>query len=110
MFADLAEQVARDGEGARKLIEIVVEGAKSKKSARRIALSIANSPLVKTAVGGEDANWGPSSWRWAKQANRPIATALDLVQRHSRRHKGSLIRTTTRPKSAAMKKPEIALK
>ncbi|MES2031025.1 MAG: bifunctional glutamate N-acetyltransferase/amino-acid acetyltransferase ArgJ [Pseudomonadota bacterium] len=55
---DLAEQVARDGEGARKLIEIVVEGATTKTSARKIAMSIANSPLVKTAVGGEDANWG----------------------------------------------------
>ena len=54
----LAEQVARDGEGARKLVEIVVEGAVSKASARRIALSIANSPLVKTAIAGEDANWG----------------------------------------------------
>jgi len=54
----LAEQIARDGEGARKLIEVVVEGATSKRSARRIALSIANSPLVKTAVAGEDANWG----------------------------------------------------
>lgn len=58
LLADLAEQVARDGEGARKLIEIVVEGAKTKASARKIAMSIANSPLVKTAVGGEDANWG----------------------------------------------------
>jgi glutamate N-acetyltransferase/amino-acid N-acetyltransferase len=58
VLANLAEQVARDGEGARKLVEIVVEGAVSKASARRIALSIANSPLVKTAVGGEDANWG----------------------------------------------------
>jgi glutamate N-acetyltransferase/amino-acid N-acetyltransferase len=54
----LAEQVARDGEGARKLVEIVVEGAVSKTSARKIALSIANSPLVKTAIAGEDANWG----------------------------------------------------
>ncbi|MBY0382169.1 MAG: bifunctional glutamate N-acetyltransferase/amino-acid acetyltransferase ArgJ [Xanthobacteraceae bacterium] len=58
VLADLAEQVARDGEGARKLVEIKVEGAVSKKSARRIAMSIANSPLVKTAVAGEDANWG----------------------------------------------------
>jgi glutamate N-acetyltransferase/amino-acid N-acetyltransferase len=54
----LAEQVARDGEGASTLIEITVEGATSKRSARRIALSIANSPLVKTAIAGEDANWG----------------------------------------------------
>jgi glutamate N-acetyltransferase / amino-acid N-acetyltransferase len=58
VLADLAEQVARDGEGASKLVEVVVEGARSKPSARRIALSIANSPLVKTAIAGEDANWG----------------------------------------------------
>ena len=58
VLADLAEQVARDGEGARKLVKINVTGATSKKSARKIAMSIANSPLVKTAVAGEDANWG----------------------------------------------------
>jgi glutamate N-acetyltransferase / amino-acid N-acetyltransferase len=58
VLAALAEQIARDGEGASKLVEIVVEGARSKGSARRIALSIANSPLVKTAIAGEDANWG----------------------------------------------------
>jgi glutamate N-acetyltransferase / amino-acid N-acetyltransferase len=58
VLANLAEQVARDGEGARKLVEVVVEGAVSKPSARRIARSIANSPLVKTAIAGEDANWG----------------------------------------------------
>ncbi|MDP3691277.1 bifunctional glutamate N-acetyltransferase/amino-acid acetyltransferase ArgJ [Bradyrhizobium sp.] len=58
VLADLAEQVARDGEGARKLVEIIVDGATTKKSARRIAMSVANSPLVKTAIAGEDANWG----------------------------------------------------
>ncbi|HSY56384.1 MAG TPA: bifunctional ornithine acetyltransferase/N-acetylglutamate synthase, partial [Bradyrhizobium sp.] len=58
VLASLAEQVARDGEGARKLVEVIVEGAASPKSARRIAMSIANSPLVKTAIAGEDANWG----------------------------------------------------
>jgi glutamate N-acetyltransferase/amino-acid N-acetyltransferase len=58
VLATLSEQVARDGEGARKLVEVVVEGAMSKPSARRIAMSIANSPLVKTAIAGEDANWG----------------------------------------------------
>jgi glutamate N-acetyltransferase/amino-acid N-acetyltransferase len=58
VLADLAEQVARDGEGARKLVEVIVEGATTKTSARRIAMSIANSPLVKTAIAGEDANWG----------------------------------------------------
>jgi glutamate N-acetyltransferase/amino-acid N-acetyltransferase len=54
----LALQVVRDGEGARKQIGITVTGAQTDLSARRIALSIANSPLVKTAVAGEDANWG----------------------------------------------------
>ncbi|MET0446103.1 MAG: bifunctional ornithine acetyltransferase/N-acetylglutamate synthase, partial [Pseudorhodoplanes sp.] len=58
VLGNLAEQVARDGEGARKLVEITIEGAVSKPSARRIAMSIANSPLVKTAIAGEDANWG----------------------------------------------------
>jgi glutamate N-acetyltransferase / amino-acid N-acetyltransferase len=58
VLSNLSEQIARDGEGARKLVEVVVEGAVSKRSARRIALSIANSPLVKTAIAGEDANWG----------------------------------------------------
>ena len=54
----LAHLVVRDGEGASKFIEISVEGAESDVSAHRIALSIANSPLVKTAIAGEDANWG----------------------------------------------------
>ncbi len=54
----LAHLVVRDGEGASKFIEIAVTGADSDDSAKRIALSIANSPLVKTAIAGEDANWG----------------------------------------------------
>jgi len=54
----LAHLVVRDGEGAQKFVEIEVTGAVSDESARRIGLSIANSPLVKTAVAGEDANWG----------------------------------------------------
>jgi glutamate N-acetyltransferase/amino-acid N-acetyltransferase len=58
VLMDLALMVARDGEGAQKLIRIDVAGAVSAKSAHRIAMSIANSPLVKTAIAGEDANWG----------------------------------------------------
>jgi glutamate N-acetyltransferase/amino-acid N-acetyltransferase len=58
VLKSLALQVVRDGEGARKQVEVSVTGAKSARSAKRIALSIANSPLVKTAVAGEDANWG----------------------------------------------------
>ncbi len=55
---DLALMVVRDGEGAQKLVQITVDGAVSNASARRIGLAIANSPLVKTAIAGEDANWG----------------------------------------------------
>jgi glutamate N-acetyltransferase / amino-acid N-acetyltransferase len=58
VLLDLALQVIRDGEGAQKLIRIDVAGAVSAKSAKRVAMSIANSPLVKTAIAGEDANWG----------------------------------------------------
>jgi glutamate N-acetyltransferase/amino-acid N-acetyltransferase len=55
---DLALLVVRDGEGATKMVTVTVEGATSDASAFRIAQSIANSPLVKTAIAGEDANWG----------------------------------------------------
>ena len=58
LLRNLAHQVVRDGEGARKFITVNVEGAATRKAAKRIALSIANSPLVKTACAGEDANWG----------------------------------------------------
>ena len=54
----LAHLVVRDGEGAQKFIEVAVSGAVSDDSARKIGLAIANSPLVKTAIAGEDANWG----------------------------------------------------
>jgi glutamate N-acetyltransferase/amino-acid N-acetyltransferase len=58
VMLDLAHQVVRDGEGATKFVEIRVEGAKNDADARTHALSIANSPLVKTAIAGEDPNWG----------------------------------------------------
>ncbi|HEX9770510.1 MAG TPA: bifunctional glutamate N-acetyltransferase/amino-acid acetyltransferase ArgJ [Kiloniellales bacterium] len=58
LMMDLAHQVARDGEGAQKFVAITVSGAASAAAARRIGLAIANSPLVKTAIAGEDANWG----------------------------------------------------
>lgn len=58
VLLDLATQIVRDGEGATKIIEITVEGAASDASAKTIACSIANSPLVKTAIAAGDANWG----------------------------------------------------
>lgn len=112
VLADLAEQVARDGEGARKLIEIIVEGATSKPSARKIAMSIANSPLVKTAIAGEDANWGR------------VVMAVGKAGEPANRDKLSIsfngIRVATRGArdpsydeaqvSEAMKNPEIQIK
>ncbi len=54
----LAQQIVRDGEGAKKLITIEVRGAKNDQAASSIARAIANSPLVKTAIAGSDPNWG----------------------------------------------------
>jgi len=58
VMADLAQQIVKDGEGATKFVTVTVTGAETKPAARRIAFSIANSPLVKTAIAGEDPNWG----------------------------------------------------
>ncbi|SIT88303.1 glutamate N-acetyltransferase [Yoonia rosea] len=58
VMQDLAHQVVRDGEGATKFVTVKVTGAKTDTDAHKVALSIANSPLVKTAIAGEDANWG----------------------------------------------------
>ena len=58
VMRDLAHQVVRDGEGATKFVEVQVTGAKDDADAHKVALAIANSPLVKTAIAGEDANWG----------------------------------------------------
>jgi glutamate N-acetyltransferase/amino-acid N-acetyltransferase len=58
VLENLAKQIARDGEGARKFVEVNISGAVSARSAKRIARAIAESPLVKTAIAGEDANWG----------------------------------------------------
>ena len=112
VLADLAEQVARDGEGARKLVEIMVEGAVSKTSARRIALSIANSPLVKTAIAGEDANWGRVVMAVGKAGEPADRDRLSIWFGGIRvAHKG--VRDPAYDEaqvSAAMKKPEITLK
>jgi glutamate N-acetyltransferase/amino-acid N-acetyltransferase len=75
---DLAQQVARDGEGAEKLIEIAITGAASDKAAHRIAMSIANSPLVKTAIAGEDANWGRIVMAIGKAGEKAIRDKLRI--------------------------------
>ncbi len=58
VMRDLAQQVVRDGEGATKFVEVRVTGAENPADARKVGLAIANSPLVKTAIAGEDPNWG----------------------------------------------------
>ena len=67
--------MVKDGEGAQKLIRIDVTGAESDDAAKRIALSIANSPLVKTAIAGNDANWGRIVMAVGKAARPPTATS-----------------------------------
>lgn len=112
VLADLAEQVARDGEGARKLIEIVVDGATSKSSARKIAMSIANSPLVKTAVGGEDANWGRVVMAVGKAGEPADRDKLSIWFNGIRVAKSGARDPSYNEAevSAAMKKPEIQIK
>ncbi|MGB9367199.1 MAG: bifunctional ornithine acetyltransferase/N-acetylglutamate synthase, partial [Xanthobacteraceae bacterium] len=112
VLANLAEQVARDGEGARKLVEVIVEGAVSKKSARRVALSIANSPLVKTAIAGEDANWGRVVMAVGKAGEPADRDKLSIWFGDTRvAHKGARDPGYDEAQvSAYMKSPEITLK
>ena len=79
LLRNLAHQVVRDGEGARKFITVNVEGAATRKAAKRIALSIANSPLVKTACGGEDANWGRVVMAVGKAGEKAERDKLDIA-------------------------------
>jgi glutamate N-acetyltransferase / amino-acid N-acetyltransferase len=78
LLRNLAQQVVRDGEGARKFITVNVEGAASRKAAKRIAFSIANSPLVKTACAGEDANWGRVVMAVGKAGEKAERDKLDI--------------------------------
>jgi glutamate N-acetyltransferase/amino-acid N-acetyltransferase len=112
VLADLAEQVARDGEGARKLVEVVVEGATSDKSARRIAMSIANSPLVKTAIAGEDANWGRVVMAVGKAGEPADRDRLAISFNGIRvAHKGARDPSYDEAKvSALMRQPKITIK
>lgn len=78
LMHDLALQVVRDGEGASKLIEVSVSGAISASAARKVAKSIANSPLVKTAIAGEDANWGRVVMAVGKSGEEIDASKLEV--------------------------------
>jgi glutamate N-acetyltransferase/amino-acid N-acetyltransferase len=112
ILANLSEQVARDGEGARKLVEITVEGAKTKASARKIAMSIANSPLVKTAIAGEDANWGRVVMAVGKAGEPADRDKLSIAFNGIRVAKSGARDPSydEAQVSEAMKAPEIAIK
>jgi glutamate N-acetyltransferase/amino-acid N-acetyltransferase len=79
VLMELALAVVRDGEGAQKLIRIDVSGARNDQSARRVALAIANSPLVKTAIAGEDANWGRVVMAVGKSGERVNRDRLSIA-------------------------------
>jgi len=78
VMLDLAHQVVRDGEGATKFVEIRVTGASSKSAARKVGLAIANSPLVKTAIAGEDPNWGRIVMAVGKSGQRADRDRLSI--------------------------------
>ena len=79
VMIDLAQQIVRDGEGASKFVTVNVTGAASARAARRIGLAIANSPLVKTAIAGEDANWGRIVMAVGKAGEKADRDRLSIV-------------------------------
>ena len=78
VMLDLAHQIVRDGEGATKFVEIAVHGASDDAAAKAIALAIGNSPLVKTALAAEDANWGRIVMAVGKAGQRADRDALKI--------------------------------
>ena len=78
LLRELAQLVVRDGEGAGKFVTIDVTGAASRQAARRIGLAIGNSPLVKTAIAGEDANWGRVVMAVGKSGGRADRDRLSI--------------------------------
>jgi glutamate N-acetyltransferase/amino-acid N-acetyltransferase len=79
LMLDLAHQIVKDGEGATKFIEITVTGAQDDSAAKKIALSVANSPLVKTAIAGGDANWGRIIMAVGKAGEEADRDAIKIV-------------------------------
>jgi glutamate N-acetyltransferase / amino-acid N-acetyltransferase len=112
VLMDLAQMVAKDGEGARKFVTVRVEGATSSKAAKVIAMSIANSPLVKTAIAGEDANWGRVVMAVGKAGETAERDKLSIwfgpnrVAHQGERDSGYSEAAT----SAYMKNPDIVVK
>ena len=111
VMMDLAHQVVRDGEGASKFIEVRVTGAASHADAHKVALAIANSPLVKTAVAGQDPNWGRVVMAVGKsgaQADRDLLTVRfgDITVAKNGWRNPDYSEDTT---AAYMKRPELLI-
>ncbi|HMO41833.1 MAG TPA: bifunctional glutamate N-acetyltransferase/amino-acid acetyltransferase ArgJ, partial [Phenylobacterium sp.] len=109
VLMDLAQQLVRDGEGATKFVKITVAGAESPASARKIARTIAESPLVKTAFAGEDANWGRIVMAVGR-ADEPVNREKVCVRfgEHWAAQDGLIAPTYDEEKmSAYMKRPEL---
>ncbi|MFI5013423.1 MAG: bifunctional glutamate N-acetyltransferase/amino-acid acetyltransferase ArgJ [Hyphomicrobiales bacterium] len=111
VLESLAKQIARDGEGARKFVEVNVAGAVSARSARRIARAVAESPLVKTAIAGEDANWGRVVMAVGKAGEPADRDRLSIAFNGIRvAHKGGRDATYDEAEvSAAMQRDEITI-
>jgi len=111
IMIDLAQQIVRDGEGATKFVAIEVTGASSRAAARRIGLAIANSPLVKTAIAGEDANWGRIVMAVGKSGERVDRDKLAItIGGHVVAQQGSRVEGYDEgPIAAHMKGQEIAI-
>ncbi|MEM9247362.1 MAG: bifunctional glutamate N-acetyltransferase/amino-acid acetyltransferase ArgJ [Pseudomonadota bacterium] len=107
----LAHQVVRDGEGATKFVEVDVTGAAHAADAKRVAMAIANSPLVKTAIAGEDPNWGRIVMAVGKSGARADRDRLSIrIGPHVIAENGQLAETYTEADGARyMKLPEIKI-
>lgn len=79
LLIELAQLIVKDGEGATKFITVTVQGAESEPAARRVGLAIANSPLVKTAIAGEDANWGRIVMAVGKSGEKAVQEKMSIT-------------------------------
>ena len=109
---DLAHQVVKDGEGATKFVAVEVAGAASDSDARKVAMSIANSPLVKTAIAGEDPNWGRIVMAIGKSGAQADRDRLSIwFGPHLVAEKGSVSKSYTEKKGATyMKKNDLVIR
>jgi glutamate N-acetyltransferase/amino-acid N-acetyltransferase len=112
VMLDLAHQVVKDGEGATKFVTVEVTGAASDSDARKVAMSIANSPLVKTAIAGEDPNWGRIVMAIGKSGAQADRDRLSIwFGPHLVAEKGWVSKSYTEKKGATyMKKNDLVIR